>query len=99
LADRRRIHRAALTKARIGTIDSDASALDRAVAADIVLQHLFVPPAQPVEGIRYAAYYRFAEKHSGGDIIDVYRCENGDVNLHSPTSRAKASPPPCMRAW
>jgi serine phosphatase RsbU (regulator of sigma subunit) len=46
-----------------------------------VLQHLFVPPAQPVEGIRYAAYYRFAEKHSGGDIIDVYRCENGDVNL------------------
>lgn len=34
-----------------------------------------------MEGIRYAAYYRFAEKHSGGDIIDVYRCSEGDVNL------------------
>lgn len=47
----------------------------------MVLRHLFVPPAQPVEGIRYAAYYRFAEKHSGGDIIDVFRCSDGDVNL------------------
>lgn len=47
----------------------------------MVLQHLFVPPAQPVEGISYAAYYRFAEKHSGGDIIDVYRCASGEVNL------------------
>lgn len=47
----------------------------------MVLRHLFVPPAQPVEGIRYAAYYRFAEKHSGGDIIDVYKSANGFVNL------------------
>ncbi len=47
----------------------------------MLLRHLFVPPAQPIEGIRYAAYYRFAEKHSGGDIIDVYRCSEGDVNL------------------
>jgi serine phosphatase RsbU (regulator of sigma subunit) len=79
--DRRRFPRMAHARARIGTIDSDASALDRAVAADVVLQHLFVPPAQDVDGIRYAAYYRFAEKHSGGDIIDVYRCVRGDVNL------------------
>lgn len=55
--------------------------MDRAVAADVLLRHVFVPPAQPVEGIRYAAYYRFAEKHSGGDLIDVYRCGDGDVNL------------------
>ena len=47
----------------------------------MVLRHLFVPPAQNVEGIRYAAYYRFAEKHSGGDIIDVYHCGDGDANL------------------
>lgn len=51
------------------------------MAADLVLRHLFVPPAQTVEGIRYAAYYRFAEKHSGGDIIDVYRRSDGDVNV------------------
>lgn len=81
MAERRRMPRLPLARAKIGTIDSDASALDRAVAADIMLRHLFVPPAQPVEGIRYAAYYRFAEKHSGGDIIDVYRCSEGDLNL------------------
>jgi phosphoserine phosphatase RsbU/P len=81
LADRRRTPRQAQTQARIGTIDSDGSSLDRAVAADLVLRHLFVPPAQQVAGISYAAYYRFAEKHSGGDIIDVYRCAEGDVNL------------------
>jgi len=73
--------RVAYVRAKIGTIESDASALDRAVAADMVLRHLFVPPAQSVEGIRYAAYYRFAEKHSGGDIIDVYRCADGDANV------------------
>lgn len=47
----------------------------------MVLRHLFVPPAQPVHGIRYAAYYRFAEKHSGGDVIDVYECSEHDVNI------------------
>lgn len=80
MAERRRVPRGRLERAKIGTIDSDASALDRAVAADVVLRHLFVPPARQVQGIRYAAYYRFAEKHSGGDIVDVYRCED-DVNL------------------
>lgn len=73
--------RVAYIRAKIGTIDSDASALDRAVAAEMVLRHLFVPPAQSVNGIRYAAYYRFAEKHSGGDILDVYRCSDGNANL------------------
>lgn len=67
-----------LVPASIGAIDSDASALDRAVAADVVLRHLFVPPAQAVEGVRYAAIYRFAEKHSGGDIIDVF-CNGTDA--------------------
>jgi serine phosphatase RsbU (regulator of sigma subunit) len=79
--ERRRSPRTAPTVATIGTIQSDASALDRAIAADVLLRHLFVPPAQPVAGIRYAAYYRFAAKHSGGDVIDVYRCTDGDVHL------------------
>lgn len=61
--------------AAIGAIDSDASALDRAVAADVLLRHLFVPPAQRVHGVQYAALYRFAEKHSGGDVIDVYESD------------------------
>lgn len=44
----------------------------------MVLRHLFVPPAKTVAGLRYAAFYRFAEKHSGGDIIDVFRISNSD---------------------
>lgn len=81
MPERRRAPRVPLTRAKIGTIESDASALDRAVAADVLLRHLFVPPAQPLAGIRYAAYYRFAEKHSGGDVIDVYRCSEGHINF------------------
>jgi sigma-B regulation protein RsbU (phosphoserine phosphatase) len=76
--ERRKAPRTAFVPASIGTIDSDASALDRAVAADLVLRHLFVPPARAIDGIRYAAFYRFAEKHSGGDIIDVFRIANTD---------------------
>jgi sigma-B regulation protein RsbU (phosphoserine phosphatase) len=63
--------------AAINSVGPDASALDRAVAADVLLRHLFVPPAKPIEGVEYAAFYRFAEKHSGGDVIDVYRCGDG----------------------
>jgi serine phosphatase RsbU (regulator of sigma subunit) len=79
MEERRKSPRTGLVPASIGTIDSDASALDRAVAADLVLRHLFVPPARAVHGIRYAAFYRFAEKHSGGDIIDVFRIGNADA--------------------
>lgn len=62
-------------------IESDASALDRAIAADVLLRHIFVPPAQVIPGLQYAAVYRFAEKHSGGDVIDVYKCGNGHANF------------------
>ncbi len=79
LQERRSHPRPAAAPAFIAAIDSDASALDRAVAADVLLRHIFVPPAQTVPGLQYAAIYRFAEKHSGGDIIDVYRCTNSDV--------------------
>ena len=74
LHERRKTSRPLGTPAFIAAIESDASALDRAVAADVLLRHIFVPPAQAVDGLQYAAIYRFAEKHSGGDIIDVYRC-------------------------
>ena len=65
--------------AAIGAIDSGADALDRAVAADVLLRHLFVPPARRIEGVQYAALYRFAEKYSGGDVIDVYQCNGNTV--------------------
>jgi sigma-B regulation protein RsbU (phosphoserine phosphatase) len=65
--------------ASIEAIESDASALDRAVAADVLLRHIFVPPARPLPGLQYAAIYRFAEKHSGGDVIDVYQCGLGNA--------------------
>lgn len=74
LQERRKVPRPRTAPAFIAAIESDASALDRAIAADVLLRHIFVPPAQTVPGLRYAAIYRFAEKHSGGDIIDVYRC-------------------------
>lgn len=61
----------------IASIESDASAVDRAVAADVLLRHIFIPPAQPLDHLEYAAIYRFAEQHSGGDIVDVYRCGKG----------------------
>ena len=76
--ERRKSHRGQAS-AEITSIDSDASALDRAVAADLLLRHLFVPPAQKIENIEYAAIYRFAEKHSGGDVVDVYCC--GDKKI------------------
>jgi sigma-B regulation protein RsbU (phosphoserine phosphatase) len=79
LQERRKLPRASATPAFIAAIESDASALDRAIAADVLLRHIFVPPAQTVPGLQYAAIYRFAEKHSGGDIIDVYRCAR---NVH-----------------
>lgn len=77
LRERRRIPRPAAPPASIEAIESDASALDRAIAADVLLRHIFVPPAQVVPGVQYAAIYRFAERHSGGDVIDVYRCADG----------------------
>ena len=74
LRERRRMPRMRAAPASIEAIESDASALDRAIAADVLLRHIFVPPARPLPGLQYAAVYRFAEKHSGGDVIDVYSC-------------------------
>ncbi len=74
LRERRRFPRPLTAPASIEAIESDASALDRAIAADVLLRHIFVPPAQELPNLQYAAIYRFAEKHSGGDVIDVYEC-------------------------
>ena len=77
IEERRRAWAARQTAAVITSIESDASVVDRAVAADVLLKHIFIPPAQPLHGIEYAAIYRFAEQHSGGDIVDVYCCDEG----------------------
>ena len=79
LSQERRLVPRVVRPAAIGSIDSDASSLDRAIAADVLLRHLFVPPAQPIHGTEYAAIYRFAEKHSGGDVIDVYSSARGAI--------------------
>jgi serine phosphatase RsbU (regulator of sigma subunit) len=79
LSHERRLVPRVVRPAAIGSIDSDASALERAIAADVLLRHLFVPPAQEIKGTEYAAIYRFAQKHSGGDVIDVYTPGNGTV--------------------
>jgi phosphoserine phosphatase RsbU/P len=79
LSQERRLVPRVVHPATIGSIDSDASSLDRAIAADVLLRHLFVPPAQPIKGTEYAAVYRFAQKHSGGDVIDVYSSSHGSI--------------------
>lgn len=73
--------------ATITSIESDATPVDRAVAADVLIRHMFIPPARKLDGVEYAAIYRFAEQHSGGDIIDVYQC-GGDTVCFSLTDIA-----------
>jgi serine phosphatase RsbU (regulator of sigma subunit) len=79
MRERRRPWASREQPATITSIESDASVVDRAVAADVLLRHIFVPPARTLDGIEYAAIYRFAEQHSGGDVIDMFRCCDGTL--------------------
>lgn len=56
------------------------SRADRA-AAQVLIEHLFAPPAHHIDGLEYATAYRLAHGAIGGDIVDVYHFDNGDAAL------------------
>jgi sigma-B regulation protein RsbU (phosphoserine phosphatase) len=56
------------------------SAADR-LAAQVLIEHLFTPPAHRIDGLDHATAYRLAHGAIGGDIVDVYHFDNGDAAL------------------
>lgn len=68
-------------------LESEAGAAVRAlsaddrIAAEVLIKHLFAAPAHEIEGITYATAYRLAHGAVGGDIVDVYHFDNGNVAL------------------
>ncbi len=50
-------------------------------AADILVQHLFAQPGRVLPGIRHAIGYQPADGPTGGDIVDVFRFNDGEVGF------------------
>ena len=50
-------------------------------AAEVLISHLFASSHHPIDGIEYHGDYALAEGAVGGDIVDVYHFDNGDVAL------------------
>lgn len=50
-------------------------------AAEVLMQHLFAPSTHRIDGVEYAVAYALAEGAVGGDIVDVYHFDNGNVAL------------------
>ncbi len=53
---------------------------DRA-SAEVLMRHLFAPSEHEIDGIEYHVAYVLAERAIGGDIVDVYHFDNGNVAL------------------
>jgi len=51
---------------------------DRA-AAEVLMRHLFAPSKHDIDGVQYHVAYLLAERAIGGDIVDVYHFDNGNV--------------------
>jgi sigma-B regulation protein RsbU (phosphoserine phosphatase) len=56
------------------------TAEDRA-AAEVLIRHLFAPPAHRIDRMEHASAYRLAHGAIGGDIVDVYHFDNGDAAI------------------
>lgn len=56
------------------------SAEDRR-AAEVLIRHLFAPTSHRIDGIEYDVAYALADGAVGGDIVDVYHFDNGNVAL------------------
>lgn len=50
-------------------------------AAEVLIRHLFAPSTQRIDGLEYSVAYALAEGAVGGDIVDVYHFDNGNVAL------------------
>ncbi len=51
------------------------------LAAEVLIEHLFAPPAHHIDRLDHATAYRLAHGAIGGDIVDVYHFDNGDAAL------------------
>jgi serine phosphatase RsbU (regulator of sigma subunit) len=56
------------------------SAEDRR-AAEVLIRHLFANEPRRIDGIEYYVEYALADGAVGGDIVDVYHFDNGNVAL------------------
>lgn len=56
------------------------SAEDRR-AAEVLIRHLFAPSSHRIDGVEYDVAYALADGAVGGDIVDVYHFDNGNVAL------------------
>lgn len=50
-------------------------------AAEVLIRSLFSPSQHAIDGIEYHVAYALAEGAVGGDIVDVYHFDNGNVAL------------------
>jgi len=48
-------------------------------SAEVLMRHLFAKAEHTIDGIEYHVAYRLAERAIGGDIVDVYHFDNGNV--------------------
>ncbi len=48
-------------------------------AAKVLVEYLFAPGNLALPGISYAVSYKLAEGPTGGDIVDIYRYDNGAI--------------------
>ncbi len=51
---------------------------DRA-SAEVLMRHLFATSEHEIDGVEYHVAYALAERAIGGDIVDVYHFDNGNV--------------------
>jgi serine phosphatase RsbU (regulator of sigma subunit) len=50
-------------------------------ASEVLIRHLFSHTAREITGLEYDVAYRLSEGAVGGDIVDVYHFDNGNVAL------------------
>ncbi|HTU70164.1 MAG TPA: PP2C family protein-serine/threonine phosphatase [Candidatus Baltobacteraceae bacterium] len=50
-------------------------------AAELLIRHLFATSEHRIDGVEYHAAYALAEGAVGGDIVDVFHFDNGNVAL------------------
>lgn len=69
-----------LLAAEDGAIDAPLHDDDRR-AAEVLIRSLFSPSHRAIDGVEYHVAYALAEGAVGGDIVDVYHFDNGNVAL------------------
>jgi sigma-B regulation protein RsbU (phosphoserine phosphatase) len=50
-------------------------------AAEVLIRHLFASEKHSIDGLEYHVAYALADGAVGGDIVDIYHFDNGNVSL------------------